>query len=159
MSREIAGKDPVSLGIVEDVQAALEADQIRVKVDYAAPKHGTELHGFKNIPDEVPQYYDMDLKTFLAAERSEPAAPRLFRPGNMFVGHVTEVGADVSEFAPGDRVAGYGTLREVQTVKVNQPLIAGPGAINDIIKMDEDMSWKAALCYDRCTTRSWTSAL
>ena len=47
MSREIAGKDPVSLGIVEDVQAALEADQIRVKVDYAAPKHGTELHGFK----------------------------------------------------------------------------------------------------------------
>lgn len=152
MPREIVGLDPTQLTVSEYVLDTLQPDQIRVKVDFAAPKHGTELHGFKNVPDQTPTYYDAETRCFLkqplqsAPERS----PRRFRPGNMWVGHIVEVGAAVSDFAVGDRVAGYGTLREVQTVRVHQPLEPGLGGINDVLKMTEDMSWKAALCYDPC---------
>lgn len=149
MPREIVGIDPTQLEIRDYAVAPLQADQIRVKVEYGAPKHGTELHGFHNGPDAKPLYYDDETKCFLEADAA-PSGPSLFRPGNMWVGRVTEIGADVSKFAVGDRVAGYGQLKEVQTARVDQPLIPGPGIISDIRKMDESMPWQAALCYDPC---------
>lgn len=152
MPREIIGPDPTKLTVAEYVLDPLKPDQLRVKVDYAAPKHGTELHGFKNDPEETPLYYDDETRCFLKQPSvpSEKPAVRMFRPGNMWVGHVIEVGAEISDYAVGDRVAGYGTLREVQTVCPHQPLQPGLGIINDVLKMREDMSWKAALCYDPC---------
>ena len=151
MPREIIGADPTCLKLAEYTLSPLKPDEIRVKVDYAAPKHGTELHGFHNGPDAVPQYYDDETKCFLDAEPApRNSAPGVFRPGNMWVGRIIEKGDAVSEFAVGDRVAGYGQLKEVQTVRVGQPLVPGPGIINDIMKMDESMPWQAALCFDPC---------
>ena len=60
MPREIVGLDPTQLTVSEYVLDTLQPDQIRVKVDFAAPKHGTELHGFKNVPDQTPTYYDAE---------------------------------------------------------------------------------------------------
>ena len=152
MPREIIAVAPDKLCIAEYEEKALAADQIRVKVDYAAPKHGTELHCWLGDADAVPSYYDSETKCFIEIKPDPNAskAPGVFRPGNMWVGHITEVGADVTDYKVGDRIAGYGSLRETQTAKVNQENVAGPGACYDLLKMPEDMSWKAALCYDPC---------
>lgn len=150
MYYEIVGEDPTKLKPVEYELEKLPEDGIRVKVDYAAPKHGTELHGFFHGSDPV--YYDTETLCFMKADPTseQEEQPHLHRPGNMWVGHVMEVGSTVKKYCVGDRVAGYGSIKQVQTVKIDQPLIAGPGIINDILKMTEEMSWKAALCYDPC---------
>lgn len=151
MPREISGKDPISLAPVEFESMPLKRDEIRVKVDYAAPKHGTELHGFVHKSDETPTYYDEATQCFLPVPATDTAdAPKTFRPGNMWVGHIIETGEAVEGYSVGDRVAGYGPLREEQNVCVTKTLKAGPGAINEVLKMPEEMSWKAALCYDPC---------
>lgn len=125
---------------------------VRVKVEFAAPKHGTETHVWNSDPDAVPNYYDMETKCFinLKNENKGDAPVNVFRPGNMWVGRVTEVGEGVTEYRIGDRIAGYGTLRETQTVQVGLENIPGPGIINDILPVPEDMSWQAAVCYDPC---------
>ncbi len=152
MPREIAGNDPWSLQVAEYALSPLKPNEIRVQTEYAAPKHGTELHGFVNKSDETPTYYDDATRCFLPQTPQMRAneRPNLFRPGNMWVGRIIEAGAEADGYAVGDRVAGYGTLREVQTVPVNVPNQPGLGVINDVLKMPEGMSWKAALCYDPC---------
>ena len=54
MPREIAGNDPWSLQVAEYALSPLKPNEIRVQTEYAAPKHGTELHGFVNKSDETP---------------------------------------------------------------------------------------------------------
>ena len=63
-----------------------------------------------------------------------------FQLGNMVVGDVIECGSDVTEYAVGDSVCGYGPLAE--TVIFN--------AVNNykLRKMPEGSSWKNAVCYD-----------
>lgn len=151
MPREILSTAPHTLQIAEYDEAPLGPRAIRVRVDYAAPKHGTEMHGWHGDPGAVPTYYDDETRCFLPREQGDaPQKPGVFRPGNMWVGHVTEAGCDVVEFKVGDRVAGYGTLKQTQTVEVGQAKIPGPGFIYDILPVPESMSWKAALCYDPC---------
>lgn len=152
MPREIIGKDPLTLAVAEYALAPLKANEIRVKAEYAAPKHGTELHGFVHKPDDVPMFYDDVTQCFLpqTPQMLANARPGQFRPGNMWVGRVVEIGAEVEGYAVGDRVAGYGPLKEVHTTAVNVANQAGLGAVNDVLKMPEGMSWKAALCYDPC---------
>ena len=55
----------------------------------------------------------------------------------MFVGVVTETGEGVEDLAPGDRVLGYGSFREVHTVKAARTWRMPPG-----------LSWKSAVCLD-----------
>lgn len=152
MPREIAGKDPVSLNLADYDLVALKPNEIRVKVEFASPKHGTELHGYFNKSDEGPVYYDEATHCFLTQTPEMRAAhkPDLFRPGNMWVGRIIEMGSDVAGYYIGQRIAGYGPLREVHTVCVNAGNQAGLGVINDVLNMPEEMSWKAALCYEPC---------
>ncbi len=80
---------------------------VRVRVEFAAPKHGTELHSLTGNPHHRKQW-DEALRLYLP--RVEPL-PLTERPvGNMVVGAVTDVGTAVTEFAPGDRVFGYGPI-------------------------------------------------
>jgi len=66
---------------------------IRVKVEYGAPKHGTEMTMYRGYRGAR---FPMGL-------------------GNMCVGKVIEVGEDVKNISVGTRVAGYGHLRETHT--------------------------------------------
>ena len=66
---------------------------IRIKVEFGAPKRGTELtlyHGLRGAK------FPMGL-------------------GNMCVGRVVEIGVGVEGFSIGDQVAGYGCLRDTHT--------------------------------------------
>jgi len=112
----------------------LGADQIRVAVDFAAAKHGTEFTIFRGDSVHAESTYDEKLQLFV--KRPE-GRQYLMGPGNMWVGRVTEAGASVSGIGPGARVAGYGSFKTTQTCKARDALI-----------MPEGMSWKSAVYYD-----------
>ena len=94
MPREIRSNAPGSLAVATFEEAPVLSGEIRVKTDFAAPKHGTETHGWNDAADKVPMYYDIECKCFLpqTPEMIERGKGRVFRPGNMWVGHVVEVG-------------------------------------------------------------------
>lgn len=113
MPRRIVTKDGKSFRIVEYDLVALGANEVRVQVEFAAPKHGTELHGLSGSAFDR-KVFDRELRMFLPKpEDAEPPAPPSERGiGNMVVGTVHEVGTDVTRWKTGDRVFGYGQIRE-----------------------------------------------
>ena len=150
MPKEILSTRPHSLEYAFYEEPSLAPDEIRVKVDFAAPKHGSELHGWRADPSSPARDFDPVTGCFLEKPREESkgAPPEIFRPGNMWVGRVVEAGSAVSAFHAGDRVAGYGSLKETQTVKPGLISEPGLGFCVDVLKVPEEMSWKSAVCYD-----------
>lgn len=112
----------------------LEADEVRVKCVYGAPKHGTEMTGIKAQPFEE-QYYDEELKIFRKREKRESSV--FGGMGNMWVGVITETGEAVTGYSVGQQVAGYGNLAETHAVKAEK-----------LLDMPEGMTWKQVMCYD-----------
>lgn len=108
----IAPRQPV-LRDYED--SPLPADSVRVQVEFGAPKRGTEMT----------MYYGLRGAGF----------PQGL--GNMCVGKVSEIGSEVEGVEIGERVAGYGHLKETHTWNAQR-----------ILKMNERMTWKEAVCYD-----------
>ena len=108
----IAPRQPV-LRDYED--GPLSADSVRVQVEFGAPKRGTEMT----------MYYGLRGAGF----------PQGL--GNMCVGKVSEIGSEVEGVEIGERVAGYGHLKETHTWNAQR-----------ILKMNERMTWKEAVCYD-----------
>lgn len=88
---------------------------VRVKVEFGSPKRGTELTLYRGGPGVK---FPMGL-------------------GNMCVGKIVEIGKGVENFSLGDRVAGYGHLRETHTWHAN-----------NVYRMSERMTWKEAVCFD-----------
>jgi len=88
-------------------------DEVRVQVEFAAPKHGTEAHALAGSALSRKRW-DPELRLFLPRSADEPAptAPSEQRVGNMIVGTVIGAGEGVTRFRPGDRVFGYGPIRE-----------------------------------------------
>ncbi len=96
-------------------EGPLPAGHVRIKVEYGSPKRGTELTGYHAYRGTR---FPMGL-------------------GNMCVGEVIEVGEGVEGFSVGDRVAGYGNLRETHTWHADR-----------VLRMNGRMTWKEAVCYD-----------
>jgi threonine dehydrogenase-like Zn-dependent dehydrogenase len=83
--------------------------EVRVRVEFAAPKHGTEGHALGGSAFDSRQW-DPELRMFVP--RTEPAAPPAERGvGNIVVGSVIALGGEVTRWAVGDRVFGYGGIR------------------------------------------------
>lgn len=113
MPREIVTVDGSSFYIRDYDLHALGENDVRVQVQFAAPKHGTELHGLTGSAFDH-KVWDKELRMFLPRNATEPAAKKQARNiGNMIVGTVTETGSAVTRFKSGDRVFGYGPIREV----------------------------------------------
>ena len=88
---------------------------VRVKVDFGAPKRGTELTMYRGSRGAG---FPMGL-------------------GNMCIGKIIEIGKGVEGFSIGERVAGYGHLKETHTW--------GAGGV---YRMNDRMTWKEAVCFD-----------
>jgi threonine dehydrogenase-like Zn-dependent dehydrogenase len=87
---------------------------IRIRTEFASPKHGTELVGYRNDPAANRPYDPNRGAAFpRPAEEGLKAFPR--RLGNMAVGVVAETGPEVSRFRVGDRVYGHFPIRETQS--------------------------------------------
>ncbi len=127
---------PGELGIGEYEVPELGDGRVRVRSEFGAAKHGTEMAGFKGYARGRGRY-DRKLGVFVTS--GGPAEP--FKPhpagGNMFVGTVTELGSGVTDVAVGDRVLGYGGFREVHTTVAAR-----------CRRVPEGLSWKSAVCLD-----------
>src|SRR5438034_313055 len=112
MPREIITTDGATFQYRDYELATLGPDEVRFRVEFAAPKHGTEGHSLRGSVFDRKQW-DAGLRMFLLREApAEPARER--RVGNMVVGTVVEVGSQAGRFRVGERVFGYGPLREEQ---------------------------------------------
>lgn len=120
----------------------LGAGEIRVRTRYGAPKHGTELHSYRG-DSLVTEHWDDAQRLIVAGEGVTPPFPMPL--GNIAVGTVTEVGPGVAGVAVGDRVAGYGPLRETQRWAVNREVRP------QVRPLPPAMSWQAAVCLDPAT--------
>lgn len=119
-------------------ETAIRPDQVRIRVEFASPKHGSELAAFRGLSPFVTDYYDDGWHAFLPREEAEPQEKfGEWNLGNQYVGVVTEVGPETQGIAVGDRVCGYAGIRET--------VIATPA---NLLRMPADMSWKSAVCYD-----------
>jgi threonine dehydrogenase-like Zn-dependent dehydrogenase len=129
----IAHRTPV---LREYEEPPLSPRQIRIRAEFASPKHGTELVGYRNDP-AANRPYDPWLGAVVPrpAEEGLRAFPRPL--GNMAVGTVIEVGDEVSRFRAGDRVFGHFPVRETYTVDESE---ADP--------LPEGLSPEAAVCLD-----------
>ncbi|MCY3748007.1 MAG: zinc-binding alcohol dehydrogenase [Chloroflexi bacterium] len=109
MPLEVVSTDGRSFRYRDYQVAELGPFDVRVQVEFAAPKHGTELHSLTGNPHHRKRW-DEKLRIYLPL--SEPL-PLTERPvGNMVVGSVTDLGSEVTSCSPGDRVFGYGSISE-----------------------------------------------
>ena len=109
MPSEVVSTDGQSFRYRGYALPELGASDVRVRVEFAAPKHGTELHSLTGNPHHRKRW-DEDLRLYLPRDKPLPLTERPV--GNMVVGSVTDVGPAVARFSPGDRVFGYGSIRE-----------------------------------------------
>ncbi len=136
MPRELIAAAPRTPVIRDYQDPPLGARQIRIRTEFASPKHGTELVAYRNDPvANRPYSYVWGAVVPASPERAENRFPRLL--GNMAVGVVSEIGPDVSRFRIGDRVFGHFPIRETQTVDETE---ADP--------LPPELSPEAAVCLD-----------
>lgn len=131
---EIVSVEPRKAVYREYSDGPLKPDEIRATVEFAAAKHGTEFTGFRGDSVHEDNVYDDAMGLFVPRKGDYRYG---MRPGNMWVGRVTEVGAEVTDIAAGARVASYGGLRMTQTCRAA-----------DALPVPEGMSWKSVMCYD-----------
>ncbi len=133
MPRELLCVGQEQLAWNEYEEPPLGPGQLRVASRFSAAKHGTELAIFKGYWGARGRF-DPHLHAFLYDKRTSPSG---FRPGNMTVGDVIEVGPRVSGFAVGDRLLIYGGFRQTHVVAHDQ-----------CWKIPADMPWQSAVCLD-----------
>src|SRR5256714_2840216 len=91
----------------------LGPEDVQVRIELAAPKHGTESHIWSGNVNRG-RRWDPQLRMFLDLPPGDtPSRPALMRVGNMAVGVIEEVGTAVEGLRPSDRVYGYMPVREL----------------------------------------------
>lgn len=140
--RKLVAVAPREAALVEYEDAQIKSNEVKVKVEFAAPKHGTELADFRGTSPFIDGKYDPEWQVFAQRDEDEERGIVFgdLPLGNMFVGTIIEAGADVVDYAVGDRVCSYGPIKETQIVN----------AVDNykLRKMSPEASAKNAVCYD-----------
>lgn len=140
--KKLVATAPRTAALVDYEDSAIKENEIKARVIFAAPKHGTEVVDFRGISPFIHENYNTEWQMFMP--REEGAAPGLvfgnLDLGNMWVGEITEVGQKVTEYKIGDTVCCYGSIRETQIVN----------AVDNykLRKVPAGVSYKNAVCYD-----------
>jgi threonine dehydrogenase-like Zn-dependent dehydrogenase len=134
--RELVAIAPRTPVLREYEEPALDPTEIRIRTEFASPKHGTELVGYRNDP-VANRPYDYSLGAVVPRDAGEglKAFPKPL--GNMAIGVVSEIGGNVERFRVGDRVFGHFPIRETQTADESQADPMPPGLTDE-----------AAVCLD-----------
>lgn len=140
MPRELIALDWGRFVLREYDDPPLGPTQMRLRSEFSAPKHGTEMRGYRLRPR--PGRWDQDLGLFLPGEASRSRFPGSL--GNTTVGVITEVGSEVRTFKTGDRVFGYFPIRETHTAddRVAYPQFGG------VRRLPDGMTPEEAVCVD-----------
>lgn len=140
--KKLVATAPRTAALVEYEDREILSNEVKVKVEFAAPKHGTELADFRGTTPFIDGKFDDEWKIFRQRDEDEPRGIVFgdLPIGNMFVGTIIEKGSDVTEYEIGDRVCSYGPIKETQIVN----------AVDNykLRKMSKEASAKNAVCYD-----------
>lgn len=135
MPRELIATAPRTPILRDYEEPAIGPRQIRIRTEFASPKHGTELVGYRDDP-AARRTYDPALGAVMPRpDGTGGGFPKAL--GNMAVGVVAAVGPEASRFRLGDRVFGHFPIRETHTVDETN---ADP--------LPEGLSAEAAVCLD-----------
>ena len=104
---------PQSVVLKEDWEPELQANQVRIRSEFAAIKHGTIFHLFSGKAPHEDRRFDPELRLFVQQDHPEGFVHRFV--GDMAVGIVTETGSTTTKVKTGDRVYCYGPVCEVLT--------------------------------------------
>lgn len=142
MMKKLVATAPRVAELVDYEDEKIKSSEIKAKVEFAAPKHGTEIADFRATTPFIDGKFDEEWRVFAQRDPEEPRGIEFgdLPLGNMWVGTVIETGSDVTEYAVGDRVCSYGPIKETQIVN----------GVNNykLRKMSKDASAKNAVCYD-----------
>ncbi len=140
--KKLVATAPRTAELKEYEDREILANEVKVKVEFASPKHGTEIADFRGTTPFINGKFDNEWKVFTERDADEPRGIEFgdLSLGNMFVGRIVEVGSEVTEYCVGDRVCSYGPIKETQIVN----------AVNNykLRKMSAEASAKNAVCYD-----------
>jgi threonine dehydrogenase-like Zn-dependent dehydrogenase len=115
MPKELVATAPRTPTLREYEDGPVPEGHVRIETEFGAPKHGTEMTMY----------------------RGQRGAGFPMGLGNMCVGRITEISDGVKDLEVGQRVAGYGSLRQTHTWRAETVLV-----------MSDTMTWKEAVCYD-----------
>lgn len=140
--KKLVATAPRTAALVEYEDREILRNEVKIKVEFAAPKHGTELADFRGTTPFIDGTFDEEWKVFRQRTAEEPRGIVFGEHpiGNMFVGTIVEKGNDVTEYEVGDRVCSYGPIQETQIVN----------AVDNykLRKMSREASARNAVCYD-----------
>ncbi|EOI5792095.1 zinc-binding alcohol dehydrogenase [Cronobacter malonaticus] len=140
--KKLVAQAPRVAALVEYQDRAVADNEVKIRVRFGAPKHGTEVVDFRAASPFIDEEFSSEWQLFTPRPEGAPRGIEFgkFQLGNMVVGEIIERGARVTGFAVGDMVCTYGPLME--TVIVN--------AVDNykLRKMPQGGSWKNAVCYD-----------
>lgn len=140
MPKRVIVPAPKELAWEEYEEPALQADEFRVRAEFGAAKHGTELNVYKGRFHERGQY-NKELQLFESPK--DTGAPfGKASVGNMTVGQVVETGKAVDRFKTGDRVLCYSSFRQT-VVKKNTG-----NEFETAWKLPAGVPWESAVCMD-----------
>ena len=136
MARELYAPAPREVAC-RDVDVSPPGEgQVRVRSEFGAFKHGTELTMFRDVSPLKGRTIDGELGIFVDSDQKGWATFPIGL-GNMIVGRVVEVGPGVGDLAVGDRVCQHSSMRDEAVWNAE-----------GLWKLAEDVSWKAAVCLD-----------
>ncbi|AHB70228.1 zinc-binding alcohol dehydrogenase [Cronobacter malonaticus] len=140
--KKLVAQAPRVAALVEYQDRAVADNEVKIRVRFGAPKHGTEVVDFRAASPFIDEEFSSEWQLFTPRPEGAPRGIEFgkFQLGNMVVGEIIERGARVTGYAVGDMVCTYGPLME--TVIVN--------AVDNykLRKMPQGGSWKNAVCYD-----------
>ncbi len=142
MPKQLVATAPRVAEILEYQDRGILPNEVKVQVEFASPKHGTELTDFKGGSPFIKEKYDSEWQLFIPRGENEECGVKFgeWNLGNQWVGRIIEKGSQVGDYELGDRVCSYGGIRE--TVIIN--------AVNNyrLRRLPENVTWKNAVCYD-----------
>jgi len=130
MPRELVAIAPRTPVLREYDERPLQSGEVRIRSIFSAPKHGTELRGYRaNTKDQTSPFEGE--RRLHVGKGGPPRFPKSL--GNIAVGEVIEVGEGVTRFKRGDRVFSHLPIRETHTVHERRLEIAPDGMSNEAI--------------------------
>lgn len=147
MPRELVALAPRQPVLREYSLPPLQPEQVRIRAEFSAPKHGTELHIYRGISPFQAKDFDMDYHA-MVPKKNPGATPFPMPLGNMSIGIVTELGSGARKFKIGDRVYGHLPAREIYTVAEERVQLVPEGLTREEIVCQDPAHFALAAVRD-----------
>ncbi|EFC9206153.1 zinc-binding alcohol dehydrogenase [Escherichia coli] len=139
--KKLVATAPRVAALVEYEDRAILANEVKIRVRFGAPKHGTEVVDFRAASPFIDEDFNGEWQMFTPRPADAPRGIEFgkFQLGNMVVGDIIECGSAVTDYAVGDSVCGYDPaqfamsgVRDANVRVGDFVVVVGLGAIGQI---------------------------